>query len=353
MTTNIPDCFEDGVLHIAGRPADQPDVAALRRADGYTIPLIAHDYPALTARLWNAAYRVFALPYVNCMAVANPARLPEIVAAFRADARYLGGGAGVGFKDAIVAHLDAMGQLAAAMDAVNVVVRTPDGRLCGWNTDGDGFAVSLERAFAERGRSLRDAAVVLIGAGGTANAIAFALAARGVRLRIVNRTVARAEALARSIERHLARQPEHAGTWVLARGEEDLADAVRDADAVVNASTKGSGATEGYSALAAVEFPSSPSRIEENHQRAIAVLQEMPAHALVADIVLGGGETATLRLARATGPPTLDGIPMVVEQAIEAFRIVHKADVAWHGISRERIAEIMWSAVRTSVPVPT
>lgn len=344
----IPELLATGVVRLAREPADQP--SSIAHAAGYTVPLIEHDYPALTARLWNAAYRVFGLPYVNAMVIADASHLAEITAAFRLDDRYLGGGAGIGFKDEIVRYLDEVDPLARAMGAANIIRRTRDGKLVGMNTDGEGFAVSLERALAARGKGLGSATVAIIGAGGAANAIAFALASRGARLWITNRTEAKARRLAGAIQRYLLAHGGYVPGQVIAGGEDDLPRAVRGADAVVNASTKGGGATVAYSALAPITLPATDATIIMNHHLAVEVLGEILDDAIVADIVIARGETVTLRQARETGHPTLDGVPMVVEQAIDAFRFIHGDELARRDVTRQQVAEVLWSAVRTHQP---
>lgn len=104
---------------------------------------------------------------------------------------------------ATVPHKSAMLELCdriegdgARIGAVNCVRRDPDGRMIGAMLDGIGFVEGVRRAgIAPEGQR-----VLLAGAGGAASAIAFALAEAGVAsLTIVNRTVARAEALAERV----------------------------------------------------------------------------------------------------------------------------------------------------------
>src|SRR5271165_5589663 len=146
----------------------------------FTIPLIGHDYLAL------------GLAVGNIVMTGDPARSPEILNAFRGDSRYPGGGAGVGFKERAAALADELDPVAEVIGSVNFLLKTANGKLRGYNTDGEGYALSLE----EKGRAIRDARILILGAGGTAAAIGFALAARGARITIVNRNVERARALA-------------------------------------------------------------------------------------------------------------------------------------------------------------
>ena len=94
-------------------------------------------------------------------------------------------------KQTIIPFLDELDSLAQKMGAVNTVVQLQDGRLKGYNTDGAGFVHSLEEAI---GKGKKELEVLLIGAGGAARGIAFALQQYGYhKVTITNRTVEKAE----------------------------------------------------------------------------------------------------------------------------------------------------------------
>ena len=102
-------------------------------------------------------------------------------------------------KTAIVALCDHVSPMAHAMGAANAMRREADGTLSADMLDGRGFIAGLRQAgIAVAGRS-----VYLAGAGGAANAIAFALAEAGIaRLTVANRTRERAEDLLGRLARH-------------------------------------------------------------------------------------------------------------------------------------------------------
>jgi shikimate dehydrogenase len=122
----------------------------------------------------------------------SPADLPGVVAGLRGIQSLDGFIVTVPHKTAIVELCDSVSAAARLVGAVNVVRRTEAGLLHGDILDGAGFVAGLQQA----GIDPRAKKVYLAGAGGAANAIAFALAAAGVlRLTIYNRTRAKAEEL--------------------------------------------------------------------------------------------------------------------------------------------------------------
>src|SRR5690606_8562321 len=117
--------------------------------------------------------------------------VPEALAPAIAGARALGVrqlAVSLPHKAAVMAHLDAVDDVARRIGAVNTVTRE-DGRLVGSNSDWIGAVRALERE-----TPLADRDVVVLGAGGTARAVVWGALARGARVRVLNRTVATAEA---------------------------------------------------------------------------------------------------------------------------------------------------------------
>jgi shikimate dehydrogenase len=98
------------------------------------------------------------------------------------------------FKETVMALLDEVDANAAAIGAVNTISNR-DGRLVGHNTDGPGLARDLEDWIGIRGKTF-----VILGAGGAARAAVFTLIQQGGTAVVVNRTAARARALAGSFD---------------------------------------------------------------------------------------------------------------------------------------------------------
>ncbi len=96
-------------------------------------------------------------------------------------------------KEAILPLLDQIDSSAEQMGAVNTVVVEANGTLTGYNTDGIGFVNSLEEAM---GTNLKELSILIIGAGGAARGIAFALKEQGyVNLVCANRSLSNAQRL--------------------------------------------------------------------------------------------------------------------------------------------------------------
>lgn len=330
------DLVRIGTLFLARQPKDNPTNLDF---PAYTLPLQEHDYPARTPTMWNAAYRQFGLERGNAICLGDPVFAEQILKVLRRDSKYLGGGAGVGFKDEVIHHLDELDPLAEAIGAVNFVLKTADGKLRGYNTDGRGYAQGLAGLLAERGYELKGQKAVILGAGGTGNAVAFALAEAGMQLTILNRTAAKAQELAERINRYCGQQLATAGS------EADIAAAVADATVVVNVSTKGAaGAMEQYSALAPATLPATAENIAQNYQAAAAVLAKIAPETIISDVVLTANGTPLLRSAKAKGFTTLDGLPMVINQGVEAFWLLHGPELEPRGVTKAQVAEVMRKA---------
>lgn len=175
-------------------------------------------------------------------------------------------------------HLcDEVTERARRIGAVNTVRREPDGRLIADMLDGVGFVGGLHRG----GIGLPGTRVYLAGAGGAANAIAFALADSGIaRLTIANRTRSKAEALVRR----------------LAQSYPDLALAAGDDpsghDLVINATSLGLRDSD--------PMPLNAARL--------------PPQAIVAEIIMQPEETPLLVAARQRGCRIHPGLPMLLSQ---------------------------------------
>lgn len=178
------------------------------------------------------------------------------------------------FKEQALALADEVGPVARDCGSANLLV-FEGGRLRADSTDGEGLLGAL--AEQAPGLSLAGATAVILGAGGAARAAAVALKAAGADVAVVNRTQARAEALA-------------ADLGVRAAGSEALESAVL----VVNAL-------------------SAPPDVDPAGLRRDAVLMDMTYRPLT---------TALLAAGQARGLTTVDGLAMLIGQARPSFRAI-------------------------------
>ena len=181
---------------------------------------------------------------------------------------------------------DTIDETAQRAGAVNTLVFR-DGRIAGSNTDGYGFVANLHA----HGVNPAAGPVLLLGAGGSARAVAAALLDVGAPVTVANRTLARAEALARDLPG-------------LRIAEWDARGAVlADHALVVNATPLGM----------------------VGHAPLDLDMSQAPVSLVVADNVYVPLETPLLAAARARGLRCVEGLGMLLHQAVPGFR-------AWFGI---------------------
>ncbi len=141
----------------------------------------------------EAAYRALAIDAIYRIYDVPPERLASAVAEFRARGlRQIS--VSIPHKEAMLALVDELEPVARAIGALNTVLRVGD-RLIGTNTDWIGALRALERVVPVGGQR-----AVVLGAGGTARAVVFALRQRDCEVLVLNRTRERAEALARELD---------------------------------------------------------------------------------------------------------------------------------------------------------
>jgi shikimate dehydrogenase len=234
-------------------------------------PLI-HEYWIRQLGL-DAAYRREAVA---------PERLADFVAHL-ADHGYVGANVTVPHKEAVL-ELSKPDALAQAVGAANTLWRA-DGVLRATNTDVEGFVASLDAGVPGWAADL--ASAVVLGAGGAARAVVFGLMERGVRrIHVVNRSLERATALRQRF-----------GDRVVPSGWDARNDLLVGAGLLVNTTTLGMAGQP-------------PLDID---------LKRLAAAAVVADIVYAPLVTPLLAAGRARGLRTVDGLGMLLHQAVGAF----------------------------------
>ena len=210
---------------------------------------------------------------------------------------FRGGNVTIPHKEAAFAGVARRDHAADEIGAVNTLW-FEDGVLWGGNTDGYGFAANLDDHAPDWAAN---GPAVVLGAGGASRAVIHALKERAVKdIRVVNRTLARAKELAG-----------HFGAGVSAHGADALGGLLGDTGLLINTTALG---VHGNEALAA-----DPAGL--------------PSHAIVTDIVYVPLETPLLAAAKARGLRAVDGLGMLLHQAVPGFE-------RWFGRKPEVTAEL-------------
>lgn len=213
---------------------------------------------------------------------------------------FIGANVTVPHKETAFATLEKHDAIARRLKAVNTIVTLQDGTLEGRNTDGYGFIANLKQGAPDWRAG--EGPAVMLGAGGAARAIAAALEDEGVpEIRIVNRTKERAETLIRDL---------------------GLANAKVFAD------------SEAHKALEGAALLVNTTTLGMKGESDVALdLANLPRDAVVTDIVYTPLETGLLRRAREAGHETVDGLGMLLHQAVPGFE-------AWFGVRPHVTAEL-------------
>ncbi|WP_020179404.1 shikimate dehydrogenase [Methylopila sp. M107] len=226
-----------------------------------------------------------------------PENFPDFVRGFEADG-IVGGNVTIPHKEAAFALVDEADEEAAALGAVNTLW-LDHGKLHGANTDGLGFLANLD--VGAPGWAKDRGVAVVLGAGGAALSVVRALAGRGFdKVVVVNRTSSRAEKAARL-----------AGSAGLAIGYDEVWRWLPSANVVVNATALG---MTGKDPL-------------DLH------IGELAQEAVVNDLVYVPLVTNLIASARANGNHAVDGLGMLLHQAVPGFE-------RWFGVRPEVTEEL-------------
>lgn len=216
---------------------------------------------------------------------------------------FKGGNLTIPHKVAVIEHLDGLSEAAALMGAVNCVNRDGD-QMIGENTDGKGFIQSLRKVIDPQGKQ-----VVLFGAGGAARAIAVELGiAKVAKITIVNRSQERGQKLVDLLNDRVQVNAD----LVVLEGDHVLEGGT---EIVINATSIGLG---------------------DETARVPLDMASVTSEMVVADVIFNPPNTQLICSARELGCTTLDGLGMLVNQGVIAFKI-------WTGIEPD--AQVMREAL--------
>jgi shikimate dehydrogenase len=202
--------------------------------------------------------------------------------------------------------MDKLDPVAKRIGAINCIVVQPDGSLHGFNNDGFGYLQSLKDAKPDWRADAGP--ITVLGAGGAARAVVISLVDAGAKeIRLINRTRPRAEELASGIE-----------SVVKVLDWNERHDALDGVAMLANTTNQGM-----HGQL--------PLEIK---------LDFLPKSAMVSDLIYIPLETPLLEAARIRGNLTVNGLGMLLNQAIPAFN-------AWFGVKPEITDELRQTILAT------
>jgi shikimate dehydrogenase len=197
-------------------------------------------------------------------------------------------------KQNVIEFMDELTPTVQAIGAVNTIYLR-EGKLIGDNTDAAGFLADLKKFMAEspsptgRGAGVREKTAIVLGAGGSARAVVYALLSDGWNVTLVARRLEQAEQLANTFPNHQLLITNYS-SFIL-----------HPSSLLVNTTPVGM-------------FPNvDDSPLPEN--------LSLPSNAFVYDLVYNPSETKLVKSARAQGLHATTGLGMLIEQAALSFEI--------------------------------
>lgn len=344
---NLKELIQEGYLHLARFPAKNDflltnkklNLEKLDSLDAYHVFIIAHDYDAKTPVMLNSLYEKLNFNLRSMTFVVNPKDIGIITRALKQDEKCFAGARGVGIKE----RVDVLDKLVPEdLKSSNIIIKE-NNKWVGYNTDSEGFFMSLRKKFSEIGKQIKGSNLIVFGAGGVAKEVARQAAREGVnRIVILNRTYFKAVKIAYELNQKYGQ--------IAVGGGEDIIkgyvlDKVIKPDAIINLTDKGSdGKLEDYSSFAVVN--------ENNGKESFNILEKLKninPEVVIADIVLPKSKKSkTLKLCEDVGLENLlDGVPMVVNQAVPAYMMAQKNYPKLHPkkLTEEEVLKIFKEAV--------
>lgn len=246
---------------------------------------------SVSPAMHNAAFRKLGLDYIYLPFRVKPENLEKAINGMRV-LQIRGLSVTLPHKVAVMQYLDEIDPLAAKIEAVNTIVNE-NGKLKGYNTDAAGFIQALK----QNGTKLKDSRVIILGAGGAARALAFALADNGAEITILNRKQELDWAVALAVRIGKAYNSEISA---LELSTKNLKQSLAGADILVNATSVGM----------------SP-KINET----LVPVNLWRPGLTVFDVIYNPVATRLLIDAEKAGAKTIGGLEMLVGQGTVAFKL--------------------------------
>jgi shikimate dehydrogenase len=246
---------------------------------------ISHSFSPF---IHNAAFKKYGLNFIYLAFDIRPQMLKDAIKGFTAIGM-VGFNVTVPHKESILRYLDEISGEASHIGAVNTVLNK-DGALIGYNTDCEGFLLSLK----EEGLTLNEKTVVILGAGGAAKAVAVACAKENAKeLVVLNRNLKKAKQLVKSLKFYYDISCEG-----LPLEKDSIIKTMKRTDILINATSVGMKDAD-------------PLLIPEDAL--------FDSEKVVIDLIYNPPETILLKKAKQKGLKTINGLGMLVYQAALSF----------------------------------
>jgi shikimate dehydrogenase len=193
-------------------------------------------------------------------------------------------------KSTVISFLDEVDPTVKFLGSANTILNK-DGKLSCFNTDG----VGALKALRENGTELSEKKVLLLGAGGAAKAIAFALAEEVEELAVLNRAAEKAKELAEALGRMFNKKVVGG-----ALSPDTIAKNLRDSDILINATSIG---------------------MKPHISQSLVAPQWLKSALVVMDIVYNPVETKLAKDSKAAGAKVISGVEMLIHQGAASFEI--------------------------------
>jgi shikimate dehydrogenase len=243
----------------------------------------------LSPVMHNAAFSHLKLDFVFLAFRVKPAELENAMRGMRGLGVH-GLNVTMPHKSAVVNYLDELDPTAKFLGSVNTILNKDD-RLLGFNTDG----VGALKALRENGVNPHGKKLLLLGAGGAARAIAYALAEEAEELCVLNRASEKAGELADLLSRTFGKKVTGG-----ALSPSAIQRSLRDSDILINATSVG---------------------MHPNVSQSLVAPRWLKPGLCVMDIVYNPVETKLVKDARAAGARVISGVEMLLYQGTASFEV--------------------------------
>jgi shikimate dehydrogenase len=262
------------------------DISGKTRVCGVIGDPIEHT---LSPIMHNAAFEAQKLDYVFLAFKVKSAELENAVNGIRA-LNIRGLNVTMPHKSSVLKYLDRIDLSAQIINSVNTIL-SREGKLFGFNTDG----VGAVKALRENGVELKGRKVLLLGAGGAARAIAYAMARESDELAVLNRSLKPAQDLAKLLEKTVNKK-----IVAGALTPKEIQHNLQDSDVLINATSVG---------------------MKPKPNESLVPIKLLRPNLAVMDIVYNPIETQLANDAKAVGAKVVSGVEMLIYQGAASFEI--------------------------------